>query len=279
MRAEFDYELSKSEYVAGLTPLLDELGRRDSNRTRRLLEQLAMAVVVVGTISFIFPDSALGLLAAMALFTVFTAMLAPRWYRGATGQTYDPALSGMHVEISDNGIVERTAVRERRWPLSAVRQVYDNQGVLALGMEGWDMIVLPHRLWDSEDRRTAFVAELHALAPHALAPTRPRKNARVDTRDLLVIGAIAAAVDVLALVVFALPAYRGPGQPISDGAFLGMFAGLLLLGCVIAYFAYRLARRGLDRLHDRSPTIAVGIAHALVWAVPLYMVLGYLGVV
>lgn len=277
MQAEFDYELSKNEYVAGLTPLMDELGRQDSSRIRRLLEQLAIGVVIIGVVGVVFPDALLGLLAIAVLLALFTAALAPRWLRGATGQSYDPALSDMHVEISDSGVVERTAMRERRWAWTAVRRIHEGSGVLALQMAGWDMLVLPHRLWDSDDERRTFVEALRSLAPSVVAIKTPRNTARVDTRDLLTIGAIAAAIDVLAIFVFAVPAYRGPGEPIGNTAFLGMFVGLLLLGCTVAYFAYRLARRGLDRLHDRSPAVAMGIAHAFVWAVPLYMVLGYLG--
>ncbi|HEX4761334.1 MAG TPA: YcxB family protein [Sphingomicrobium sp.] len=276
MQAEFQYTLSKEEYVAGLTPVMDELGRQDSSRTRRLLEQLALAVVILGAITFLFPDAGLGLLAAIVLFTVLTSLLAPRWLRAATGQSYDPDVTQLDVEISDDGIVERTGMRERRWAWAAVRRIHESSTAVALEMAGWDMLVLPHRLWDSDDQRRAFVNELRTLATSALAIREPRTAARVDTRDLLTIGAIAAAVDVLAIVTFAMPAYRGPGQPVDDGIFLGMFAGLLLLGLVLAYVAYRLARRGLDRLHDRSPGFATGIAHALVWAVPAYMVLAYL---
>jgi hypothetical protein len=238
-----------------------------------------MAVVIIGLVGFLFPNSLFGLLAAIALFTLFTAALAPRWFRAATGQTYDPAVSGVHLEISDGGIVERTAMRTRTWPWTAVRQIHDGRGVVALGMAGWDMIVMPHCLWDSDKERTAFVEELRALATEMIPMKLPRGNARVDTRDLLTVGAFGAAVDVLAVIVFAMPAYRGPGEPTSNGAFVGMFAGLLVLGCVAAYLAYRLARSGLDRLHDHSPSLAIGTAHALIWAVPLYMVLGYLGLV
>jgi hypothetical protein len=276
MQAEFHYQLGKDEYVAGLTPVMDELGRQDRSRTRRLFEQLALAVVILGAITFAFPDAALGLLAAIVLFTVFTSVLAPRWLRAATGQSYDPAVTDMDVEISDNGIVERTDRRERRWAWAAVRRIHESGGVIALEMAGWDMVVLPYRLWGYDDERRTFVEELRSLATAALPAKTPRTAARVDTRDLLTIGAIAAAVDVLAIVAFAIPAYRGPGEPISDGTFLALFFGLLLLGCVLAYFAYRFTRRGLDRLHDRSPALAIGIVHALIWAVPLYMVLSYL---
>lgn len=277
MQAEFHYQLSREEYVAGLTPIMDELGRQDTSRTRRLLEQLALAVLILGAISFAFPDAAVGLLAAIVLFTLLTSVLAPRWLNAATGISYDPTVTDMDVKISDSVIVERTGTRERRWAWPAVRRIHEARGVVALEMAGWDVLVLPHRLWDSDDQRSAFVEQLRTLATSALPIKTPRIAARVDVRDLLTIGAIAAAVDVLAIVTFSIPAYRGPGQPISDGAFLGMFAGLLLLGGVLAYLAYRFARRGLDRLHDRSPGFAMALAHALIWAVPLYMVLGYFG--
>ena len=277
MHARFQYELSRDEYVAGLAPLMDELGRQDSSRTRRLLEQLAVAVVIIAMVGFAFPHAFPGLLAAIVLFTLFSALLAPRWVQAATGQSYDPAMTLLALEISDGGIVERTDKRERSWTWSAVRRIHDARGVVALEMAGWDVVVLPHRLWDDDDRRRAFVEELRHLATEALPPRTGATPARFDTRDTLTIGAIAAAVDVLAIVTFAIPAYGGPGQPIGNGAFVGMLAGLLVLGCVLACFAYRLARKWLNELHERSPKLAIGIAQALVWAVPLYMALGYLG--
>jgi len=278
MRAEFDYQLSKDEYVAGLTPLMDQLGRQDSSRTRRILEQLAMVVVIIGAIGIVFPDALPGLLAAAVLLTLLTAVLTPRWMRGATGQSYDPAVTDMHVEISGSGIVERTATRERRWEWAAVRRIHENNGVLALELAGWDMLVLPYWLWDSDVQRAEFTDELRSLASAALPLRKPRSTARTDTRDLLTIGAIAAAVDVQAIFAFAMPVYSGPGEPSGSGVFLGMFAAMILIGCVGAYLGYRLARHGLDRLHDRSPWAAVALAHALVWAVPLYMALDYFGV-
>lgn len=277
MRVEFDYQLSRDEYVAGLTPLTDQLGRQDSSRTRRILEQLAMVVVIIAAIGIVFPGALPGLLAAAVLLTLLTGAFTPRWMRGATGQSYDPAVIDLHIEISDSGIVERTPMRERRWEWGAVRRIHENHGVLAFELAGWDMLVLPYRLWDSDDERAEFTEQLRLLASAALPISKPRSAARTDTRDLLTIGAIAAAVDILAIFAFAMPVYSGSGEPIGSGVFLGMFAAILLIGCVAAYLGYRFARRGLDRLHDRSPWAAVALAHALVWAVPFYMVLDYFG--
>jgi hypothetical protein len=48
-----------------------------------------------------------------------------------------------------------------------------------------------------------------------------------------------------------------------------------LLGLVLAYFAFRVGGRGLERLYDVSPGAAIGIAQLLIWAVPVYMLIAY----
>jgi hypothetical protein len=277
MQAQFEYRLTKDEYILGLAALTDQLGRQDDGRTRRILEQLAIVVAVLTVITFVFPDAVMGVLIAAVLLGILQGLLRERWIRGATGQSYDESVAQQHVEIADQGILTRCPLRERRWAWPAVRRIHDLEGAVVFELVGWDMIVLPDRLWNDRDARQAFLGEVRALATEAASPDRPVKTASFDRLDLLRIGAIAAGVDVLAIAVFSLPAHRGPTPPVDDAAFLATFAILLLIGIALGYFAYRVARDALPRLHDSSPSAALLLSYLLVCAVPAYMLIAYLG--
>jgi hypothetical protein len=277
MHAQFRYQLSKDEYVIGLDALMNELGRQDTGRTRRLLEQLAIAVLVLAVITVVFPDALVGLLVATVLFAILIGAIRTHWLRAATGQSYDPTVADHDVEMTDDGIIALSALRERRWSWDAVRRIHDLKQAIVLELAGWDMLVLPNRLWGSSDDRLAFLDGARGLATDAVPAEAPRSKASSHTRDLVVIGAFGAAVDVLALVVFALPVHKGPMSPISDAAFVGTFVAMLLLGLALAYAAFRIARSALALLHDKTPGVAIGIAQALIWAVPFYMLIAYFG--
>lgn len=270
MHAQFDYRLSRTEYVIGMSALVDEIGRQDRGRTRRLLEQLAIVVVVMLAVTFAFPASAAPMWIALLIIAAVQSLLLGRWTRDAGGQTYDLAVAGKQVEFTDEGVSTRSVGRDLRCAWRAVRRVHDLDGAIVLELVGWDMIVLPDRLWDAADRRKAFLGEVRALATEAIPAAMPAKPALFGRRDLLRIGAIAAGVDALALVVFAVPVDRDPAEPIADGAFLATYAAMFLLGLALAYVAYRLARPALERLHDRSPDWAAAICYALIWVVPAF---------
>jgi hypothetical protein len=274
MHAHFQYELSKDEYISGLTALTNELGRQDTSRTRRLIEQLAVFVGVLAIITVLYPDAVLGVLVAAVLLSVATAMLQRRWLSGATGQSYDVAVAEHDVLITDDGISSKSALRQREWSWSAVRRIHDCSQAIVLEFVGWDMLVLPNRVWASSDQRRGFLSIVQGLATNTVPPATPSKPASIGTRDLLALGAIGAAVDVLALVVFSVPSAKAS---IGDAAFLGVFAAVLLLGFVLAYVAFRFARRQLESLYDSAPAAAISIAQVLIWAVPLYMLIAYFG--
>lgn len=277
MRADFEYRLTRDEYVVGLAALMKQLGQHDDQRTRRLLEQLAVFVAVFLVLAITWPDVLAGFLVGSVLLTILLGAMRGRWLKGATGVSYDPAAADHRVAIAPDGIADRSAMRERSWTWSAVRRIHDLEQAVVLEFVGWDMLVLPNRLWGDGTARRDFLDRSRELATEAVPVETSSKVPSLDACDLLTLGAIGAAVDVLALFVFALPVHRGPGPPVSDAGFLAMFAALLLLGLVLAYVAYRFAETGLIRLHDSSPRSAVGLAHALIWAVPLYMLIAYWG--
>lgn len=278
MHGQFRYRLSKDEYVVGLSALMNELGRQDEGRTRRLVEQLAIFGLVLAAITVAFPDALVGLLVATLLLAVFMGALRARWLRGATGQSYDPAVADHEVEITGDGIFDRSPLRERRWSWSAVRSIHDLKQAVVLELAGWDMLVMPDRLWSNGEERSAFLQDILRFATDVRpAAVVGRKLAPVGTHDLLTLGALAAAVDVFALASFAVPTLRGWVPAIGDAAFVGIFAAMLLAGVALAYVAYRAARRTLMRLQDSWPAAAIGIAQALIWAVPVYMLIAYMG--
>jgi len=277
MRAQFEYRLTKDEYIVGLAALTDQLGRQDEGRTRRILEQLATVVVVLTAITFVFPDAVMAVLVAAVLIGILQGLFRRRWISGALGQSYDESVAEQQVEIADQGILTRGPLRERRWTWPAVRRIHDLENAIVFELVGWDMIMLPNRLWSDREARQAFLGGVRALATEAASPDKPHKAVSFDRLDLLRIGAIAAGVDVLAIAAFSLPAHRGPAPPVGDAAFLATFAILLLVGIALGYFAYRVARDALPRLHDSSPSAALVLSYLLVCAVPAYMLIAYLG--
>ncbi len=107
MHERFQFVLSKDEYVVGLTALTDQLGRQDTSRTPRLIEQLAVFVGVMAIIIIAFPDAVLGILVAAVLVSVATTALQRRWLRGATGQSYDAAVAEQEVVIGRRGNLDQ----------------------------------------------------------------------------------------------------------------------------------------------------------------------------
>jgi hypothetical protein len=277
VQAHFQYRLTKDEYVVGLAPLMDQLGRQDTGRISRLLEQLAMILVILAVIAVAFPQAFVGLLVATMLLAILHELLRPRWMQSASGTSYDPAVADHDVEITDGAIRSQSTLRDRQWSWAAVRRIHDLKQAIVLELVGWDMIVLPNRLWENGDARRAFLGEIHSLATDAFPTKGARRPITIDARDLLTVGALGAAVDALFLIVHAFPAHRGSAPAISDAAFVGTFAAVMLLGLAISYGIYRIAKIGLNRLHDAAPAFATATAYVLIWAVPLYILLDYLG--
>ena len=277
MHAHFQYRLTRDDYVIGLGALMAQLGRQDANRVSRLFEQLAMVLVILAVVAIAFPEALVGLLVATFLLAVLQELLRPRWVRSGTGTSYDLAVADHDIAITDGAIVSRAALRERQWTWPAVRRIHDLKQAIVLEFVGWDMIVLPNDLWNNSDARHAFLDGVRALAIDSLPVEPTRRPMMMDTHDLLTVGALGAAVDTLFLIVHAFPGHRGPGPALSDAAFVGAFAAVMLLGLALAYGVYRFAKVGLARLHGVAPQAATVLAYLLIWALPAYMLSEYFG--
>ena len=277
MRHEFDYELTRDEYVAGLTVLMEQLRRQDAARARVLWEQIVGVIAIILIVMIFFPEGALALLVATLLVSMLQWGMSRRWLRTGTGISYDPQVARMHIEIDDSVVVERSANRQRRWSWDGIRQVHATDALVLFELVGWDMLVLPARLWPGDAERKAFVDSLPASVARA-AP--PRANQELAMRrgfsDTVQIAALAAAVDALALGALALQ-WVTPPLPSGTGAAEGLaiVIGGVLLSCAFAYAAFRFARSALPRLHESSPAAATVAAAALIWIVPIYLIAAY----
>ena len=271
MVSKFDVELTKQDYVSGLSTVMVQLGLRDNGRHRRILLQIVLSTVVLIAMMTLFWNDALAVLVAFFVAAAVDNWLI-RWTgRRATGASYDPATAAFSVEFGPAGIVERAPSRVREWQWPAVRQVHDTGSVIVFELDGWDMLVLPYRQWPSESERLEFLrwSRAQLRAPLAAESKPPETIGDLFGRDHLFVGALAAGVDVMFVALYFVPAaYADTGIWIT-------LAGLLLAAAA-GYAAYRIARRLLPRLYARAPQPAMWLGHLLIAALPIYILLSYL---
>ena len=279
MQHRFEYHLRRDDYVAGLSLLFEQLRRSDRPAKRRAWEQVAMVVAVLAIVGVLFPNAITGVLVAAFLVSVFEFVLRPRWMRGAHGISYDPALSDMTITFDDNGISETTQERLRQWPWSAVRQVHEIDAGLIFELAGWDMVILPARLWSDRAGRAAFVEEL----PCKLAtpdPNLPSKFGGAAFNELLPLAAFAVPLELLFMAVTFAPArWLSQIRPSGPEVFWGGLIATLIVLAALGYALYRLVRVGLIRLQNRSARAAAIVIQLIVWTVmvtTLAVVFGWL---
>lgn len=268
MFVKLEYELSRIEYAAGVAVLTEQLARHDRSSERRIWEQLALSVIVILVAGAFFPDLLWGLLVAVVLFGLAEWLLRGRVTRQVSGISYDPAVATMVLEFTDAGISEEAGARSRRWTWDAVRTLHDRGSLLVLELAGWDMIAVPDRVWQSPEEKAAFEEQLRSrgvkgpeLAQTSTAPLPP----------MLVVGAIAAAVDVMFLATYLFPTSflsAGAGNHALRIAAAVVFV-LVILGA--GYVAYRAAKHLFGRLQQRSAGAAATLAQLLVWPIPIYI--------
>ena len=273
MLGRFDVALTREDYAGGLAVVTRELGKRDPVRDRRIWEQLGAGTLLLILLLFLFPGSGLAIVVTLLAEAFLLAMLGERGVRQSFGVSYDPATARFTVEFTDRGITEQNPHRSREWQWAAVRQVHDSGDALVFELDGWDMLILPNRLWPEAAQKAAFLREARERVPPrsvAAADTAAAADLAPQVRDQLQVGAIAFGVDVLFVIAFLIPqAGRNVSVPVVVTA--------LLIGTAIGYFAYRFARYALPQLYALYPRATVTSTHVLIYAVPLYIVAAYLG--
>ena len=276
MQHRFEFELSRDEYVAGLAILTDELRKRDPWRTRVLWEQGVAIFAIILLVMALFPNGVLAVLIVAFFISILEIVMRPRWMRGTRGISYDPAVAEQVVELDSEGLSERSPARLRRWPWASVRQVHDSDYGVMFETAGWDMVMLPARLWANAADRAKFVGEM----PCALAARpsgKPKDVPALTFSAMLPIACLAAAVEVLGLLqnIF-LPA-TPLAWTIRSGALpllVGLVLALIIAGA-FCYAVFRIAKWGLIRIHNRSPRAAEFAIQAIILAIPVYFIAAY----
>lgn len=270
---QFNVALTKADYVSGLSAITGELMRRDPFRDRRIWEQIGAGALLFLVLMFVFRDAGWAIFVTLIAESFVVSGLGERWMRKSFGVSYDPATAHFTVEFNEHGIAEQNPDRTRDWKWAAVRQVHDTGTEVVFELEGWDMLILPNRLWPDTQSKMAFVRQARELVlprPDIAKPAATAREFSPIVRDQLQIGAIAVGVDTLFASTFLVPDTGGPARTAA-------VITALLIGAAAAYFAYRLARHVLPQLYVAYPRLTLAGCQVLILAVPLYIAAAYLG--
>ena len=266
MHAQFEVQLSKKEYVVGLDALFGELAKLDPTRNGMIFQRLAAVVLLILATGF-FPEALPGLIFVILGYAVLEGLMGQVWLKSAHGSSYDPSVGPQVVEFTDTAISDISALRKRQWSWDSVRRVHDREAALVFELVGWDMIVLPSRLWSSPEDRQRFVDEIRGRITRPVGePISSTPAASPMKADLFTLAAVGAFVDVCLIVMSFLPALTRPfGSLANQLGTTGAILLAVLLSALLGYLAYRVAKAGLPRLNARSPAAATFVANALIW--------------
>jgi len=277
MHEKFEVALSREEYVVGLDALVGELAKLDPGRNRRIFERLAAVVVLLLATSWFFPETTKGLLIFIVGYAVVEAVLASRWTQLVHGVSYDPSVFPQVFEFSDEGIRETGPARTRQWQWAAVRRLHERDAALVFELVGWDMIVLPSRLWTSPEERQRFLDEIASRVAEPVSSSRAPSAMKLDQFTLAATGAF---VDVCLVISLLLPVHsRRYGPLAQELGFAAAMLLVLLVGGLAGYAAYRITKAGLPRLDARSPAAATAVGQVLIWAGPAWLAASALGLI
>ena len=282
MHTSFDYEYTKAEYLAGLETLTAQLARTQPRRKEMVLWQMLAAITLVFLLTgLLYPQAMTAVLLALVAMGVAQTLIQNHAARQTLGVSYDPSVASCQVTFGDEGLSEQCIGRRRQWSWNNVRGVYDHGSVVTVHVAGWDMIVMPKRLWDSAEEREQLLADIRervaaTLEPGAEPPSPPVTHAGFDA---LTLAPIAAAIDACLVVSLLLPAFtRGYGPIAERVGFAGGMAIVLGLSAALGSAAYKLTKALLPRLHARSPLAAQAAAQLLIWAFGIWFVGAYFGI-
>jgi hypothetical protein len=273
MRERFEIELTKADYVLGLEALSSELVKRDAGRGNRIYERLVAITLLILATTYFYPESARGIFAVIIGWALLEWLLIYRWTKAAHGVSFDPAVYPAAIDINDEGIVETGPQRIRRWQWDAVRKLHIRDAALVFEFAGWDMIVLPNRLWGEPGARDRFADEVRGrLSDRGEDVVSAAPPLMSYGSDILRLGAIGAFIDMFLVVSMLFQAHGTNFAPLVRSlGLLGTMLFYLLVSAAVGYVAYRILRAGLPRLHKRSPLAAMIVAHFFIWAFAVWM--------
>ena len=265
MDERFEVELTKPEYVVGLQALTGELVTHDKFAKRRTYERLAATVLLILIITYLQPEALMGIFILIVSYSLVELSMVRRWTDSAHGVSFDPAVGPATIHFTDEGITDTSATRTRHWSWQAVRKVHDRESAAVFELVGWDMIILPNRLWPDAASRLRFLSAVLQRLPDQSDQAISRVNLpQLMTIDLFNMAAVGAFVDACLVLIILIPTYLRPiagdlGRP-------AILVLVMLVAILLGYGAYRAAQLGLPRLHAKSPLAAKTLAHCLIWA-------------
>ena len=268
-----EYSVSREQWVAGLMAVLARYSADDPYRTRMIVARLIGLVVLIlawGMIGW----SPWSLFAACLLLPLGELFTQRTIGRKAIGSTFDPGESEIWLEVSEDGLHEKTRNRERRYLWSGVGGVFETGGVIVFDLAGTDILVVPASAISDDQRQQLD----DGLAENRLAVTR---RSRLDARsgtvlpEVATIGKISVAVAIMSAMIGW--ATSGPvlmaGGPdnAARNMLLALGAGLVLavLGWLVAGALLRAAAR-------RSEASANALAWAMFAAATVAFIYGFL---
>jgi hypothetical protein len=258
----FQIELNRSDYSAGLAQLMGQLAQRDTARQKMLFVRLAAYTAILVVISYAFPVGGMAVFSAILLFWLAEFLIQAAFKTQLVGISFEPEAHGRtDVEFDDAGIVETGASRTRRWAWDALRRVHLPKGYVVLELVGWDMIILPDRLWPTAEQRSAFIAELQARQPVTDSPAAvasPNEAmARLKLVEPILIARLFLAAEVFQRIFDSLlPVGVRPGPNSAIVALVGA-----AVGAGIVWWA---SGRAFRWLSERSPEKALAVAWGVI---------------
>ena len=269
----FQYSIAREQWVDGLMAVLARYSADDPYRSRLIIARLAGLVLLVILWEAV-GWSSWSLFAACLALPLGEAMIQRTIGRRAIGSTFDPGESDIWLEISDDGLHEKSRNRERRYLWSGVRGAYETGGVIVFDLAGTDILVLPGNAIGPEKR-----LELEAgLAEYKLALI---SQSRLDTRSgtTLPDAAATAKLAVAVAIVGAAVGWATSGPVLLAGGPDNVVRNLLLAiaaGLVLAAIAWVATGSLLKAVARRSRSWARALAWALFAAAMIAFLYGFL---
>jgi len=273
LNQQFEVHLSRADYAAGLTQLARGLERAGRARRQLLFARLAVYVLILVIIAIAFPEGSTAVVASVFLFWLAELPIQAAFKVRLTGVSFDPDVQGRtRVEFNDRGIIETGKSRTRNWEWASFRRVHVPDGYVVLEFRGWDMIVLPDRLWEARDERLAFVSSLEALQDEK-TPPRPSSLKDADASLRLIEPVLIARLFVCAQVFESI--FDLLLKQFADSRTSGPIA--LAGGSAAAATAWWVSGRAFRWLAARSPAKALAAAWIVIAAMILWFNVWILG--
>jgi hypothetical protein len=252
----YQVQLSRADYAVGLSAVIDELARLDTARGRLLFGRLAVSIVTLSVVAFAFPYSFPGLIVAGLLIWLGDFLVQTAFKTQTVGVSFDPeAHANARIEFTDDEIVEHGDLRTRRWTWDAVRRVHISPGHTIIELKGWDMIVLPDRLWPTQEERTAFRAELEARRRAGDTRRTIPSACEAEARVVLIEPVLLARISLVAAAFQLIFELSLPIDKTGDrSATFATALGAALLGAAVLWW---ISGKAFSWLATRSPVAAL----------------------